>query len=68
MGFGGQERALPHMQPLLGQEGLKEKVLLQPSAEQPQGGTASAAAWLIRPLSISANDQQMLDGLARALR
>lgn len=38
MGFGVQERALPHMQPLLEQEGFKEKVLLQLSAEQPQGG------------------------------
>lgn len=42
---------------LLEQEGFKEKVLLQPSAEQPrgEGGTAHAAAWLIRLLSISAD-------------
>lgn len=38
VGFWGQEGALPRMHPLLEQEGFKEKVLLQLSVEQPQGG------------------------------
>lgn len=61
--FRGQEGALPPTQPLLGQESFKEKVLLQPGWLV----HCPSAAWLIRLLSISANNQQMLDGLARML-
>lgn len=44
------------------------KVLFHPFAEQLWGrATARAAAWLIRVLSVSANDQQTLNGLARML-
>lgn len=54
--WGAGGRSAPHAA-LLGQEGFKEKVLFQPSAEQPrgEGGTAHAAAWLIKLLSISAD-------------
>lgn len=67
MGFGGQEEALLHAQPLPGQEDLGES-LVHPFAEQPWGrATAGAAAWLIRVLSVSANDRQILNGLASML-
>lgn len=42
--------------------------MFHPFAEQPWGrATARATAWLIRVLSVSANDYQILNGLARML-